>query len=292
MPSKAQSRTNERYFVLLEERSSSMTLQQVRVAVLEARMSSEMADLVRRYGGIPVSVPAVREVPLNCAPEVSEFIEAVVCGAIRTVVFFTGVGANTLFHEAEKLGRLAPLLAALQNLTIVCRGPKPSAVVRKMGLDITLSAREPFTTHELLAELDKLELSGQVVGVVHYGERNEMVSQALHQRGATMHELCLYEWLLPEDTVPLQHLVNQCLQHHIDAIAFTSQVQVRHLFLVASGMGCEDQLAMALQKNVVVASVGPTCTAVLQKYQVVPHVLPAHPKMGHLIKALADYFTS
>ena|SRR5579859_4550978 len=269
-----------------------MTLQQVRVAVLEARMSGEMADLVRRYGGIPVSVPAVREVPLNCGPEVTEFVNAIICGSLRTVVFFTGVGANALFHEAEKLGRLAELVAALQHLTIVCRGPKPSSVVRKMGLDIALCAREPFTTYELLAELAKLDLSGQVVGVVHYGERNEMVSEMLHERGATMHELCLYEWLLPEDTSALQRLVNECIQRHIDAVAFTSQVQVRHLFLVASDMGCADQLAMALAKNVVVASVGPTCTAVLQKYRVIPHVIPNHPKMGHLIKALADYFTS
>ena len=118
-----------------------------------------------------------------------------------------------------------------------------------------------------------------------------MITEMLCERGAKMHELCLYEWLLPDDTSVLQHLVNDCMQRHIDAIAFTSQVQVRHLFLVASGMGCEDQLAMALQKNVVVASVGPTCTAVLQRYRVTPHVVPDHPKMGHLIKALADYFT-
>jgi uroporphyrinogen-III synthase len=269
-----------------------MTLERVRVALLEARMSSEMADLVRRYGGTPVNAPAVREVPLNCTLEVSHFIDAISCGSMRTVVFFTGVGAKTLFHEAEQLGRLAELISALQNLTIVCRGPKPSVVVRKIGLPIALSAREPFTTYELLEELDKLDLSGQVVGVVHYGERNEMVTKMLHERGAKMQELCLYEWLLPEDTAALEHLVNDCMQRHIDAVAFTSQVQVRHLFLVASGMGCEDQLAKALQRNIVVASVGPTCTAVLQKYQVTPHVVPDHPKMGHLIKALADYFTA
>jgi uroporphyrinogen-III synthase len=49
---------------------------------------------------------------------------------------------------------------------------------------------------------------------------------------------------------------------------------------------------MALQKNVVVASVGPTCTAALHGYKVIPHVIPNHPKMGHLIKTLADYFVA
>jgi uroporphyrinogen-III synthase len=117
-----------------------------------------------------------------------------------------------------------------------------------------------------------------------------MLTRALHERGAKLHELCLYMWLLPEDLSPLQDLVDDCLWQRVDAMAFTSQVQVRHLFLIASRMGCEQQLAKMLQTNVVVASVGPTCTAVLQEYGVVPHVIPEHPKMGHLIKALADSF--
>lgn len=267
-----------------------MTLQDVRVAVLEARMSGEMADLVRRYGGIPVSVPAVREIPVNCGPEVSEFIDAISSGTIRTVVFFTGVGANTLFREAEQLGRLSELVTALKNVTVVCRGPKPSAPLRKMGIPITLNAREPFTAYELLDELYKLDLSDGVFGIVHYGERNEMLTRALHERGAKLYELCLYMWLLPEDLAPLQNLVNDCLLHRVDAIAFTSQVQVRYLFLIASRMGCEQQLAKTLQTDIVVASVGPTCTAVLREYGVTPRVVPEHPKMGYLIKALADSF--
>jgi uroporphyrinogen-III synthase len=268
-----------------------MTLLDVRVAVLEARMSGEMADLVRRYGGIPVSVPAVSEVPVNCVPEVAEFIDAISCGTIRYVVFFTGVGVNTLFREAEQLGRLPELVSALQNSTVVCRGPKPSAPLRKMGIPIALNAREPFTAYELLDELNKLDLHDGVVGIVHYGERNDMLTRVLNERGVKMHELCLYMWLLPEDLSPLQNLVDDCLWHRVDALAFTSQVQVRHLFLIASRMGREHQLAKALQTDVVVASVGPTCTSVLQEYGVVPRVIPEHPKMGHLIKALADSFT-
>jgi uroporphyrinogen-III synthase len=159
-----------------------------------------------------------------------------------------------------------------------------------MGVPITFNAREPFTTYELLEELDKVDLNDGVVGIVHYGERNEMLTQMLDERGAKMYELCLYRWLLPEDLSGLQDLIDDCLWQRIDAVAFTSQVQVRHLFLIASRMGCEHELATTLQRHIVVASVGPTCTAVLQEYGVVPHVIPEHPKMGHLIKALADSF--
>src|SRR5262245_21931290 len=51
------------------------TLKGVRVALLEARMSGEIADLVTRYGGRPYSVPAVREAPLAASEHVMAFLD-------------------------------------------------------------------------------------------------------------------------------------------------------------------------------------------------------------------------
>ncbi len=48
----------------------------VRVALLEARMGTELAELVRRYGGVVRSAPAVREAPLDCADAVGDFLTA------------------------------------------------------------------------------------------------------------------------------------------------------------------------------------------------------------------------
>jgi len=53
-----------------------------RIALLEARMSSEMADLVRRQGGNPYTVPAVREVPIDSKQEVASFIDHLTQGKI------------------------------------------------------------------------------------------------------------------------------------------------------------------------------------------------------------------
>ncbi len=268
-----------------------MSFQSARIALLEARMSDEMADLIRRSGGRDVlCVPAVREVARgNCEPQVAAFLNHLTAGSIRTVVFFTGVGATTLFNEAEQLGRQAELVAALQKTTVICRGPKPSAVLRRYAIPITASAREPYTTTELLETLAPLKLAGTLVGVVYYGEYNTNFSQEMRARGADLAELCLYEWLLPVDTSGLTNLVQDIIAQHIDAVVFTSQVQVRHLFQIAAALQLSTQLTTALNTQTVVASVGPTCTGVLQSYGVTPHVIPEHPKMGHLVKALAEY---
>jgi uroporphyrinogen-III synthase len=267
-----------------------MTFNNARIALLEARMSGELADLIRRAGGsTPLCVPAVQETPLNNAPQVSTFIDRLTNGSIPIVVFFTGAGAKLLLDEAEQLGRQAELLTALRTITVVCRGPKPSSILKRYDIPITVSAREPYTTTELLEAMTSLNLAGINVGVVHYGEYNALASQTLQARGANLIELCLYEWTLPEDTSTLKNLVKAIIAGDINAVVFTSQIQVRHLFLIATELHLSSQLAEALNTRTVVASIGPTCTATLQSYSVTPHVIPEHPKMGHLVKALAQH---
>ncbi len=268
-----------------------MTFKNARIAVLEARMSSEMADLIRRQGGNSFSVPAVREAAVDSARPVSAFIDHLSNSSLQTVVFFTGVGVKELIGEAEKLQRVEELLTALHNVTVVCRGPKPSAVLKRYDVPIAASAREPHTSTELIEVLEPLRLMGTSVGVVHYGERNTLVTQFLREKGADVEELCLYEWLLPDDIEPLRTLVRDIIARHVDAIVFTSQIQVRHLFLIAEELSLTAELADALQSKTIVASIGPTCTGVLHSYGVTPHVIPEHPKMGHLIKTLAEYMS-
>jgi uroporphyrinogen-III synthase len=268
------------------------TFQNTKIAILEARMSNEMAGLITRYGGIPCVAPAVCEVRRNSQREVAAFLEHLLAGSIHAVIFFTGVGASTLFQEAERLARLPELLHALREVMIICRGPKPTAVLKRYEIPIALNAREPYTTTELLALLQPLDMRERGVAVIHYGERNAALIQTLREKGAHVEELCLYEWLLPEDIGPLQTLVHEIIARRIDAVVFTSQVQARHLFQVAADLGLADALARALNTGTIVASVGPTCTGALQSYGVTPHVVPEHPKMGHLIKALFDYATA
>ncbi len=259
-----------------------------RVALLEGRMPGELADLVRRHGGVPYSVPAVRERPLDAGQQVAAFVDKLVRGDMPIVVCLTGVGVKTLFDESEGIGRLPELLAALQTATVICRGPKPSAVLRRYGIPIAYSAPSPYTTREVLEVIANIELADTNVGLLHYGERNPVLAAALEARGARVEELLLYEWLLPDDPQPLHQLVQELVDGCVDAIAFTSQVQVRHLFQIAATSGKTEELTAALQNRTLVASVGPVCTAVLEERGITPDVVPDNPKMGPMVNALAQ----
>ena len=258
-----------------------------KIALLEARLGSETAALVRRLGGEPVSVPGLREEPLPSGPAVASFLDRLERGELAFVVLQTGVGVNALVHEAERLGRRQNLVRGLGSVGIVSRGPKPAAALAALGLRPTLPTPSPHTTAELLALLEPLPLDEKGVGIVHYGERNEAVAAALRGRGASLHELLLYEWRLPEDVAPLRQLVVQILAGEVDAVAFTTQVQVRHLFAVTD-VRLRPALAEALDRRVVTGAVGPTCAAALRALGVRDLVVPENPKLGPLFAALAS----
>ena len=260
-----------------------------KIVLLEARMNSELANLVRRHGGAPVSVPAVREVTMDCSREVAALIDRLRDGEIDFIVFQTGVGVMTLLGEAEKLGRKEELLEALHRTTIIARGPKPTAVLSRNGLKSNVATKEPFTTSDLLEAMQPLDLENKTVAVLHYGERNAALAESLTARGARLQEICLYEWFLPEDTTRLEQLIDEIIQLDFTAIAFTSQIQARHLFQLAEVAGKAEALRSVLNDDLVVASVGPTCTSVLQSLGVTVRVEPENPKMGPMVLALAGY---
>jgi uroporphyrinogen-III synthase len=259
------------------------------VALLEARMSCELERLVRRYGGHPRSAPALRELPLEAPVGLDAFLDHLCAGRFRVAIFLTGVGVTTLFREASARGRLDEVVGALRRTTIACRGSKPAAAFRPHGVPTQISAREPFTSAELLDALQAVDLAGLDVALVHYGERNEPLADALRSRGARLEELCLYEWQLPENVAPLRDLIADVIQARVDVVAFTSKVQCRHLFQIAAAMGCASDLAAALNAKTTVAAIGPVCRAALREHGVTSHVMPATPKMAPLIAAIAEY---
>ncbi|HEX4448884.1 MAG TPA: uroporphyrinogen-III synthase [Polyangiaceae bacterium] len=262
------------------------------VALLESRMSRELARLVEKHGGETLCVPAVREHHELDAETASRLITELSGGAHDIAVFMTGVAVSLLFEVGESIGRRPELVAGLRKVTTVCRGPKPTAALRGFGVLPTLTARESFTSAEVIDAFADIELRGKRVLLFHYGERSESLAETLLARQAIVVEQWLYRWQLPEDVSGLERLATSIIDGRVDALAVTCQIQFRHLYQVAERMGVERDLVGALNGRVVVAAVGPTCSAILQSHGVRVQVVPEHPKMGPLIVTLMRYLDS
>src|SRR5579863_944203 len=122
----------------------------LRVLSLESRRGAEMATLIRKQGGEPFVAPSMREVPLEQHEEAFAFAERLLRGDFDCVVLLTGVGTRMLWKTLTAKYSEDDLRSALRRLTVVVRGPKPSAAVREVGLVPDVQVPEPNTWREVL----------------------------------------------------------------------------------------------------------------------------------------------
>lgn len=259
-----------------------------RIGLLEARLSSELAELVRREGGEPVCAPAVHEVPVDVTPLLPMLVDDLMQGRVHLAVFLTGAGITSLLDQARSAGLYEPLVEALRGVTTVCRGPKPAAALRKHGINVLLNARSPHTTAELLELMPDALVAGKVAALLHDGGGNAPLVEALRARGAWVQEIHSYAWRLPDDVEPIESLITELVDGRLDAIAFTSQVQVRHLIQVGASSGRMAALRYALRHRTVVGSIGPTCSRALEELGVPPTVVASPPKMRPLVSVIGE----
>ena len=125
----------------------------LRVVSFESRRSAEMAELIRNYGGEPIQAPSMREVPLTDQREALAFGETLLAGGWDALILLTGVGTRMLIAACATRWPKDEVVKALGRLTLVCRGPKPIAALKEVGLAPALAVPEPNTWRDLLAEL-------------------------------------------------------------------------------------------------------------------------------------------
>ena len=258
------------------------------IAITEARRAAELVSLITKLGGVPCSAPAVREVPRRDQRPALDALERICRREVSVIVFLTGVGTRAFFGLAAEGGKREMLLKALGGMFVAARGPKPVAVLREAGVRIDLVPKEP-TSEGLLGGLPEDQLRGRVVAVQLYGEENPFLVEGLRARGATVLEIPLYEWALPEDQEPLVRLIQDLIAERIDVVAFTSSPQIKHLFVVADRLGLHDELIAALRQKVTVAVVGPVCRATLAEHGIAPRIQADKGTMGALVHAIADH---
>ena len=264
----------------------------LRVLLLESRRAMELAKLVSTYGGEPVVAPAMREVPLDSNTEALSFAGALLAGRFDIVIFLTGVGTRAVLSVAETKFSRDDFIAALQRVKVIPRGPKPIAVLRELGVTPALTVPEPNTWRELLRALDEAAnfspefyLRDARIALQEYGVSNPELIDALTERGAIVTRV--YQWALPEDVVPLQSAIRELAAGKIDAVLFTTGIQVAHLFQVSAEMKQEENMRQGLRRAIV-ASIGPTTSEELQRKGIQQDLEPSHPKMGFLVKETAD----
>jgi uroporphyrinogen-III synthase len=263
----------------------------LRVLSFESRMATDMARLIRRHGGEPLVVPALREIPIPLQDNgaVFRFGVKLILHQVDLLILMTGVGAKALFEVLQARYPLAEIIEALKKTIVVTRGPKPLAVLKAMGLEANITVPEPNTWQDVIATLDYYRpVQGLKIAIQEYGVSKPDMIEDLKKRGAEVFSVPVYRWALPEDTGPIEAAIGEVLKGAMDAMMITNAAQIDHVMQLAERGHTVDPFREACRK-MVVASIGPTATEALKHHDLQVDFEPSHPKMGVFVKEFSEH---
>ncbi|GAA1766600.1 MULTISPECIES: uroporphyrinogen-III synthase [Streptomonospora] len=256
------------------------------VAVTAARRADELAALLRRKGAEVVSAPALRIVPLSDDQRLATASRELIRRPADVVVATTGIGFRGWVEACDTWGGAERLVRAMGSARVLARGPKAKGAIRAAGLREEWSPPSESSA-EVLDYLLESGVEGLRVAVQLHGEPLPDFCAALRMAGAEVVEVPVYRWMEPEDTAPLDRLIEDVAAGGVDAVTFTSAPAAAALLDRARRQGLHRPLVERLRGETMAVCVGPVTARPLMGEDV-PTVWPARARIGAMVKRLAE----
>ena len=206
-------------------------LQGKRIAVPEMRELEVFSALLERRGAEVLRCPLVTIYDSPHSAQVLAFAVKLADGGFDDFIIITGEGLTRILGCIDKHDpALRPrFVEGLSKLRTVTRGPKPARALRALGLKPNIEATEP-TTEGVIRALESQELARRRVAVQLYGnDPNLTLVQFLKQREADISTVAPYVYGNAADDATVHALLERMAAGEVDAIAFTSKLQIERL---------------------------------------------------------------
>jgi uroporphyrinogen-III synthase len=261
----------------------------LRIAVPESRQLDVLSDMLQVRGAVVRRCPLVAICDSPDQAGLYQQLEMFCQQGADDFIFLTGEGLRRLTQLAQRHELLPQWIASLSRLRKIVRGPKPANALRELGLKPDVIAQSP-TTSGVMASLDE-DLQGRRIYVQLYGEEpNWPLRDFLNAKGAEVTTIAPYIYANDVDTEQVADLIRAVMAGELDAIVFTSLVQVKRLVSVAEILSLWSGLQAALA-HCIVAAVGPVVAECLAEKGVAVTVMPEDKFfMKPLVRRLADYW--
>ena len=160
-------------------------------------------------------------------------------------------------EAADAWGLAEKLTEAVDQSTVLARGPKARGAIRASGLRETWSPESESSSEVLAHLITAFDLDGKRIAVQLHGEPLPDVVQTLRLAGAEVIEVPVYRWVPPEDAAPLHRLIQAVVPPRSTRWRSPARRPRRASCEPPTTTGCGDAVRAALRGPVVPACVGP-----------------------------------
>jgi uroporphyrinogen-III synthase len=256
-----------------------------RIAVPEMRELEVFSALLERRGAEVLRCPLVTIYDSPHSAQVLAFAVRLAEGGFDDFILITGEGLTRILscidkHEPALRARFVEGLSKVRTIT---RGPKPARALRALGLKPAIEATEP-TTDGVIRSLGGENLSRRRVAVQLYGnDPNLTLMRFLRERDADITTVAPYVYGNAADDATVHALLERMAAGEVDAIAFTSKLQIERLMTHPAPL-----VRRALSRTII-AAVGPIVAEAVRSHGFEVSSSPEHSWfMKPLVVALGE----
>lgn len=217
-----------------------------------AEQSGELARMLEERGAEVLLLPLVRFAPMQRGAMLD--IELQLLGTFDAILFLSANAVRYVFERCRDL-EIPP--EAVNGLRVIAAvGPATARALSENGVRVDYVAREH--TGEGLARELKGSLAGRSVLVPRSDQgKEEAVSLALREIGATAREVVAYRTVMPESMDGA--IADRIRRAEVDVAIFASPSAVQNF---AAVLGAED--AAKIAQRIQFAAIGPTTAKALR----------------------------
>ncbi|WP_026672074.1 uroporphyrinogen-III synthase [Alkalihalobacterium bogoriense] len=257
------------------------------IVLAASRKTDEMTTLIEKQGGTAL-VRSMQGTVFLAEKEVEPVLKQIVEEKPDFFIFTTGIGTQTLLDVASRLGIYDDFLSVIQNASVASRGYKTFGVLKKLGIQ-PVAVDEDGTTAGLIQSLKHIDLQGKRVAVQLHGDASPKMIGFLEGKGASILQVLPYQHTAPDDVI-VETLIQEMKEKKVDAVCFTTAIQVRSLFKYAKKIGTDKELLSLFTNEIDAVSVGKVTSEALREEGVEHYVAPELERMGAMIIELSKYY--
>ena len=255
----------------------------MRVGITADRRWEVQAHLLTNLGAEIVHGPVLRTVDLSRDEALREASLALIAEAPDWLVASTGMGITMWLEAADGWGLGEPLRQALRHGRAVARGAKAASALRRQGVEVAWKAPSE-TMDEVVDFLAGRGITSARVALQLFEPAGHPSTAALAARCRELVGVPVYRWVMPDDTGPAGRLVEAICAGTVDAVTFTSQPAVHHLFRIAEDIGRAEALRAACNRAVLPVCVGPVCAQAARAEGIANPRWPDLPRLAAMVR--------
>lgn len=254
-----------------------------------SRKTEEMSLLIEKQGGT-ASVRSLQGTVFKAEEEVKADLLTFITEGADWIIFTTGVGIGALLDLAESLGKKEEFITKVKQGKVASRGYKTAAALKQLNIQ-PIASDDDGTTQGLIRQLKEVDFTGKSVLIQLHGEKAPALMKFLTEKGAEVSQILPYQHIPPANET-VEALCNELRNGTVDAVCFTTAIQVRSLFNFAREKGYAAEIQAVFHGKTVAAAVGKMTAEALREEEIKRMVVPELERMGAMIVELARFFDS